>query len=130
VIVDMHAEATSREDRDGLYLDGHVTAVVGTHTHVATADERILPKGTAYITDLGMTGPYESILGRDVQRVLSVMTTAIPTEFDVAQNDVKLCGGDDHGRQRHRQGRDDRADVPAVRGVTAGGGAAIGRRQQ
>jgi metallophosphoesterase (TIGR00282 family) len=92
VIVDMHAEATSEKIAMGWYLDGQVTAVVGTHTHVATADERILPKGTAYITDLGMTGPYESILGRDVQRVLSVMTTAIPTEFEVAENDVKLCG--------------------------------------
>jgi calcineurin-like phosphoesterase len=76
----------------GWYLDGHVTAVVGTHTHVATADERILPRSTAYITDLGMTGPYESILGRDVQRVLRAMTTGMPTEFDVAENDVKLCG--------------------------------------
>jgi metallophosphoesterase (TIGR00282 family) len=92
VIVDMHAEATSEKIAMGWYLDGQVTAVIGTHTHVATADERVLPKGTAYITDLGMTGPYESILGRDVQRVLSVMTTAIPTEFEVAENDVKLCG--------------------------------------
>lgn len=92
VVVDMHAEATSEKIGMGWYLDGQVTAVVGTHTHVATADERILPKGTAYISDLGMTGPYESILGRDVQKVLRAMTTSIPTEFDVAQNDVRLSG--------------------------------------
>ncbi len=92
VLVDMHAEATSEKVAMGWYLDGRVTGVFGTHTHIATADERILPKGTAYITDLGMTGPYESILGRDVQRVLRAMTTTVPTEFDVATGDVKLCG--------------------------------------
>lgn len=92
IIVDMHGEATSEKIAMGWYLDGQVTAVVGTHTHVATADERILPKGTAYITDLGMSGPYESILGRDVQKVLRAMTTSIPTEFDVAERDVRLSG--------------------------------------
>jgi 2',3'-cyclic-nucleotide 2'-phosphodiesterase len=92
ILVDMHAEATSEKMAMGWYLDGQVTAVVGTHTHVATADERVLPHRTAYISDLGMTGPYESILGRDVQRVLRAMTTGMPTEFDVAENDVKLCG--------------------------------------
>lgn len=92
IVVDIHAEASSEKIAMGWYLDGQVTAVVGTHTHVATADERVLPRSTAYISDLGMTGPYESILGRDVQRVLKAMTTGVPTEFDVAENDVKLCG--------------------------------------
>jgi metallophosphoesterase (TIGR00282 family) len=92
IVIDVHGEATSEKMAMGWYLDGQVTAVVGTHTHVATADERVLPRSTAYITDLGMTGPYESILGRDVQRVLKAMTTGVPTEFDVAENDVKLCG--------------------------------------
>ncbi len=92
VVADVHAEATSEKIAMGWYLDGQVTAVVGTHTHVATADERVLPKGTAYVTDLGMTGPYESVLGRNVQKVLRAMTTSVPTEFDVAENDVRLSG--------------------------------------
>ena len=69
-----------------------VSLVFGTHTHVPTADERILPKGTAYITDLGMTGPYDSVLGRDKSRVLSNMTTAVPQKFDVAAEDLRMCG--------------------------------------
>jgi len=92
IVVDMHAEATSEKMALGWYLDGRVTAVVGTHTHVPTADERVLPGGTAYITDLGMTGPYHSVLGRDVQRVLKAMTTSVPTPFDVARQDAKLAG--------------------------------------
>ncbi len=92
IVVDMHAEVTSEKVAMGWYLDGRVSIVFGTHTHIPTADERVLPKGTAYITDLGMTGPYDSILGRDKDRVLSVMTTAIPTPFDVATDDVRLCG--------------------------------------
>jgi calcineurin-like phosphoesterase len=76
----------------GWFLDGRVSAVVGTHTHVQTADERILPNGTAYITDLGMTGPYKSILGRDIDRVLKAIITQMPTRFEVAEKDVRMSG--------------------------------------
>jgi len=92
IIVDMHAEATSEKIAMGWHLDGRVTAVIGTHTHVQTADERVLPEGTAYITDLGMTGPHHSVLGRDVKKVLRALTTGMPTHFDVATGDVRLCG--------------------------------------
>ena len=92
IIVDMHAEATSEKGAMGWYLDGRVTAVLGTHTHVPTADERLLPSGTAYITDLGMTGPYRSVLGRDVRKVLHRFTTGMYAHFDVATDDVRLCG--------------------------------------
>jgi calcineurin-like phosphoesterase len=76
----------------GWHLDGRVTAVVGTHTHVQTADERVLPNGTAYITDLGMTGPHESVLGRSREKVLRSLTTGMPTHFDVAEGDVRMMG--------------------------------------
>lgn len=92
IVVDMHAEATSEKIALGWHLDGRVTAVFGTHTHVPTADECILPKGTAYITDLGMTGPYDSVLGRRKDRVLSTMLTSVPAPFDVADDDVRMCG--------------------------------------
>jgi hypothetical protein len=92
IIVDMHAEATSEKVAMGWHLDGRVTAVVGTHTHIPTADERVLPRGTAYITDLGMTGPYQSVLGRQVKRVLHKFTTGMFAHFDVASGDVRLCG--------------------------------------
>ncbi|MBN2583573.1 MAG: TIGR00282 family metallophosphoesterase [Planctomycetes bacterium] len=92
IFVDMHAEATSDKIALGWHLDGKVTGVVGTHTHVQTADERVLPQGTAYISDLGMTGPYDSVLGRDKKRVLRFLTTAMPIYFDVATNDIHLCG--------------------------------------
>lgn len=92
ILLDMHAEATSEKIAMGWYLDGRVTAVVGTHTHVQTADERVLPGGTAYITDLGMTGPYRSILGRDIDRVLKAIVTQMPTRFDVAEKDVRMSG--------------------------------------
>ena len=92
VIVDMHAEATSEKLAMGWYLDGRVSGVVGTHTHVATADERVLPGGTAYITDLGMTGPHDSILGRDKDRVLRALTTGMPAHFDVAEGDRRING--------------------------------------
>ena len=90
IIVDFHAEATSEKIAMGWYLDCRVTAVVGTHTHVQTADERVLPEGTAYITDLGMTGPHESVLGRKVDRVVQSLTTGMPTHFDVAEGDVQI----------------------------------------
>lgn len=92
IFVDMHAEATSEKIVMGWYLDGRVSAVVGTHTHIQTADERVLPKGTAYLTDLGMTGPYDSVIGRKVEPVLGKFLTGMPDKFDVAEKNVKLCG--------------------------------------
>lgn len=92
IIVDFHAEATSEKVAMGWYLDGRVSAVLGTHTHIATCDARILPHGTAYITDLGMTGPYESVIGRKIDRILSRLITGMPTPFDVAKDDVRLSG--------------------------------------
>lgn len=92
IVVDMHAETTSEKVALGWYLNGRVTAVVGTHTHIPTADERILPGGTAYITDLGMTGPYNSVLGRDKDRVIKSQVTGMPFPFDVATDDVHLSG--------------------------------------
>ena len=92
ILVDFHAEATSDKQLLGRYLDGRVSAVLGTHTHVPTADEQILPKGTAYQTDVGMTGPYDSILGRRYDRVLAATLTNVPHFFDVANGDPRLCG--------------------------------------
>jgi metallophosphoesterase (TIGR00282 family) len=92
VIVDMHAEATGDKYLMGHHLKGRVSAVLGTHTHVPTADEHVLSGGTAYISDVGMTGPYESILGRRIDRVLFTTTTFIPSPFDVATDDVRLGG--------------------------------------
>jgi len=92
VVVEVHAEATSEKVGMGHYLDGRAALVAGTHTHIPTADARVLPGGTGYITDLGMTGPYDSVLGRRKDRVLQFMTTALPAQFDVAEGDVRLCG--------------------------------------
>jgi hypothetical protein len=92
IIVDIHAEATSEKIALGWYLDGKVSAVLGTHTHIQTADERILPEGTAYITDVGMTGPYDSVIGRRVEDVLERFITCIPTRFEVAEENVRLAG--------------------------------------
>lgn len=92
ILVDFHAEATSDKQLMGRYLDGRVTAVLGTHTHVPTADERILPKGTAFQCDVGMAGPHESILGRRIDRVLETVRTFRPTHFEVASDDVRLHG--------------------------------------
>ena len=91
-VVEMHAEATSEKVALGWYLDGRASVVFGTHTHIPTADERVLPKGTAYITDLGMTGPYASVLGRRSDRVIRFLTTSVPNRFDVAEGDARLCG--------------------------------------
>jgi metallophosphoesterase (TIGR00282 family) len=90
ILVDMHAEATSEKQALGWYLDGRVTAVVGTHTHIATADERILPQGTAYITDVGMTGPLNSVLGVKTELILQKMLTKRPVRFEVAGGPVEL----------------------------------------
>lgn len=92
IIVDIHAEATSEKIALGWYLDGKVSAVLGTHTHIQTADERILPQGSAYITDAGMTGPYDSVIGRRVEDVLERFLTSIPIRFEVAQENVQLRG--------------------------------------
>jgi hypothetical protein len=90
VFVDFHAEATSEKIAMGWHLDGKVTAVVGTHTHVQTADERILPNGTAYLTDVGMTGPHDSIIGVEVEPSLNRFRTALPSRFDVATGNPRL----------------------------------------
>lgn len=92
VLVDFHAEATSEKVAMGWFLDGQASAVFGTHTHVQTADERLLPNGTAYITDVGMTGPYESVIGRRVDRVLQALLTQMPHPFDVAKGDPRVSG--------------------------------------
>jgi len=92
IVVELHAEATSEKVAMGWHLDGRVSVLFGTHTHVPTADECILPKGTAYISDLGMTGPYDSVLGRAKDRVLSSLITSVPAKFDVATGDPRLCG--------------------------------------
>jgi metallophosphoesterase (TIGR00282 family) len=92
ILVDFHAEATSDKQLMGRFLDGRVSAVLGTHTHVPTADEQILPKGTAFQCDVGMTGPHESILGRRVDRVMEATLSFNPTHFDVALGDVRLNG--------------------------------------
>jgi len=90
IIIDMHAEATSEKVAMGWYVDGLASAVVGTHTHVQTADEKILPRGCAYITDLGMTGPFDSVIGRRKEDVLERFVTAIPVRFEVAEGDIQL----------------------------------------
>lgn len=92
ILVDVHAEATSDKQLLGRYLDGRVSAVLGTHTHVATADETILPGGTAFQADVGMTGPHDSILGRRYDRVLAATLTGVPHFFDVAAGDPRLNG--------------------------------------
>lgn len=92
VFVDMHAEATSEKIAMGWHLDGRVACMFGTHTHVQTADERILPNGTAYITDIGMTGPHDSVLGRRKDRVLKALLTGMNYAFDVAVGDPRLHG--------------------------------------
>ena len=92
VFVEMHAEATSEKIAMGWYLDGRALGVVGTHTHVPTADARVLPRGTAYHTDAGMTGPYESVLGREIQPILAKLLDGLPRRWPVAQGDVRLCG--------------------------------------
>ena len=90
ILVDFHAEATSEKMAFGWYLDGQVTAVIGTHTHVQTADERILPGGTAYITDVGMTGAHDGIIGMERTAVIARFTTGLPTRFEPATGDPRL----------------------------------------
>jgi hypothetical protein len=92
VVADVHAEASSEKIAMGHWLDGKVSLIVGTHTHIPTADAKILPGGSAYISDMGMCGPYDSVLGRRKDRVLKYMTTQMPAPFDVATGDVRMCG--------------------------------------
>ncbi|MGB7845392.1 MAG: TIGR00282 family metallophosphoesterase [Candidatus Acidiferrum sp.] len=105
VLVDIHAETTSEKIAFGWYLDGRVTAVVGTHTHVTTADERVLPGGTAYITDVGMTGPHEGIIGMERTAIIKKFMDGLPTRFEVATGDVQmnavLIETDDPGPRNH-----------------------------
>ena len=103
IFVDMHAEATSEKIALGYYLDGKVSAVVGTHTHVQTADEKILPGGTAYITDAGMTGPAHSVIGMEVNQIIQRFLTSMPAKFETAPGEALLSGvvieiGDDSGK--------------------------------
>jgi hypothetical protein len=90
ILVDFHAEATSEKAALGWYLDGRVSAVLGTHTHVQTADERVLPGGTAYITDVGMTGPADSVIGVRKELIISRFLTHLPSKFEVAGGKVML----------------------------------------
>jgi metallophosphoesterase (TIGR00282 family) len=92
IIVEIHAEATSEKQAMGWYLDGRVTAVLGTHTHVPTADATVLPKGTAFMCDVGMTGPYASVLGRAVEPIVARFIDGMPRRFEVATEDVRLSG--------------------------------------
>lgn len=92
ILVDMHAEATSEKSAMGWYLDGRVSAVYGTHTHIQTADERILPRGTAFITDLGMCGPFDSVIGMEKEVVINGFISQLPRQFEVAQENVVLQG--------------------------------------
>jgi hypothetical protein len=91
-VVDFHAEASSEKIAMGWHLNGRASIVFGTHTHIPTADARVLEGGTAFVSDVGMTGPYDGVLGRRKDRVLHVLTTSMPTPFDVATDDVRLCG--------------------------------------
>ena len=91
-VCDIHAETTSEKGALGHWMDGRVSMLVGTHTHIPTADAKILPGGSAFITDLGMCGPYDSVLGRRKDRVIKHMTTSMPSPFDVATGDVRLSG--------------------------------------
>lgn len=90
IFVDIHAEATSEKIAMGWYLDGLVTAVIGTHTHVQTADGKILPGGTAYMTDAGMTGPFDSVIGRKKEQILTRFLTQMPVRFEMADSDIRL----------------------------------------
>jgi hypothetical protein len=91
ILIDLHAEATSEKAALGWYLDGRVTALLGTHTHIPTADERILPGGTAYQTDVGMSGPYDSVIGVEVEQVLQRFLTGMPAKFEAAKGNPKMC---------------------------------------
>jgi metallophosphoesterase (TIGR00282 family) len=92
IVLDFHAEATSEKIAMGWFMDGKVSAVLGTHTHVQTADEHVLPQGTAYITDAGMTGPHDSVIGAEKEAAVGRFLNRMPVRFEPASGDVKLCG--------------------------------------
>ncbi len=92
IILDMHAETTSEKVAMGHYASGRLSAVVGTHTHIQTADEKVLAQGTAYITDLGMSGPYDSVIGQNKDKILKRFLTSLPEKFEVAESSATLCG--------------------------------------
>jgi len=92
IVVDMHAEATSEKVAMGWYLDGRVSAVIGTHTHVPTADETVRPGGTAYLSDAGMTGAYEGIIGFSRERIIEKFLSQTPRSFETAKKDIRLSG--------------------------------------
>jgi metallophosphoesterase (TIGR00282 family) len=92
IIVDIHAEATSEKRALGWYLNGEVSAVLGTHTHVQTADEEILPQGTAYISDVGMTGPFDSVIGINKEAIIERFLTQMPNKFELAKDDIRMQG--------------------------------------
>lgn len=92
ILIDIHAEATSEKIALGWYLDGDVSLIFGTHTHVQTADERVLPAGTAYITDLGMTGPFDSVLGRRIEQIVQRFVTQMPIRFEMAEENIQIHG--------------------------------------
>jgi metallophosphoesterase (TIGR00282 family) len=92
ILVDIHAEATSEKIALGRFLDGKVSVIFGTHTHVQTADEKILPQGSAYITDLGMTGPQDSVIGRKIDSIIEHFLTTMPTRFEIGDKDIELQG--------------------------------------
>jgi metallophosphoesterase (TIGR00282 family) len=91
ILLDLHGEATSEKVALGWYLDGRLTAVLGTHTHIPTADERILPNGTAYQTDVGMSGPYDSVIGVETELILNRFLTGMPGKFEAAKGNPKMC---------------------------------------
>lgn len=121
LILDVHAEATSEKQALGWYLDGRVTAVIGTHTHVQSADERILPQGTAMITDVGMTGPHDSIIGGDIPQMLRRFLTQLPTGLEVAKGNPKihavLIETDSSGRRAEKIERHSLAETDLNRGA-------------
>jgi hypothetical protein len=92
IFVDFHAETTSEKVAAGLFADGEITALFGTHTHIQTADAKVLPKGSAYITDLGMTGPYDSGIGQNKEKIIERFWSGMPVRFEVATEDPQLCG--------------------------------------
>lgn len=92
IVIDFHAEATSEKVAMGWFLDGEVSCVVGSHTHVQTADERLLPKGTAYISDMGMSGPHDSVIGRKKERIIERFLTGMPIRMELGTDDVRLQG--------------------------------------
>jgi hypothetical protein len=91
IVVDFHADATAEKMAMGWYLDGKITALLGTHTHTPTADGRVLPRGTAFVTDVGMTGPYDSVLGMKKEQAIKRLLSATPHKYEVATHDVRLC---------------------------------------